>query len=99
MDSKQKETTVQSGPIIIIRNPLWTNENPRQDIPIMIFTIAQWYALQNDEFHIGAAPIGPSDLGRNQIYMMALPARYNYAYSTGYEEVDTVINNHSLEVY
>lgn len=84
-------TPVETGPIISIRNPKWTKEDPYQDIPIMIFTIAQWNDLQKDEFHIGAAPIGPSELGRNSKYVFALPARYNFAFPTGYQEVETIL--------
>jgi len=38
-------------------------------------------SLQQEKFHIGAAPINPSELGRNTKYVFALPARYNYAFS------------------
>ena len=87
----------EKGPIISIRHPLWTKKNPRQDIPIMVFTIKQWDSIQNEEFHIGAAPIGPSELGRNSRYVFALPARYNFAYLTGYEEVDQILNGKPLK--
>ncbi len=87
---------VAQGPIISIRHPLWTAAVPRQDIPIMIFTIDEWTKLQADAFHIGAAPIGPSELGRNATYVFALPARYNYAFPVGYEEVDTLLKTNPL---
>lgn len=87
------------GPIISIRHPLWTEKETRQDIPVMVFTISQWQDLQNDKFHIGAAPIGPSELGRNTEYVFALPARYNYAFPQGYEEVDQIIQNNSLQAF
>jgi hypothetical protein len=32
----------ERGPEIVIRHPLWTKDNPRQDIPVMIFTLRQW---------------------------------------------------------
>ncbi|MDP4092931.1 MAG: hypothetical protein Q8920_06175 [Bacillota bacterium] len=86
-----------TGPIITIRHPLWTSANPRQDIPIMIFTINQWNEQQQDKFHIGAAPIGPSELGRNSKYVFALPARYNFAFPTGYQEVEKIINSKPLK--
>ena len=54
---------VETGPKILLRHPLWTAEVPRQDIPIMIFTLEQWESMQQGKFHIGAAPIGPSMLG------------------------------------
>lgn len=87
----------QTGPLLSIRHPEWTKENPRQDIPILIFTLDQWDALQKDKFHIGAAPIGPSELGRNSRYVFALPARYNFAFPTGYEEVEAVLANKPLQ--
>lgn len=88
---------IKSGPIIYIRHPKWSEQSKRQDIPIMVFTIAEWNLLQKEEFHIGAAPIGPKELGRNSLYVFALPARYNYAFPTGYEEVEYILNNNSLK--
>lgn len=86
-----------SGPKLSIRHPEWTEENPRQDIPIMVFTIAQWDAMKSGKFHIGAAPIDPSELGRNSAYVFALPARYNYAFPTGYEEVEDILKGNPLK--
>jgi len=90
------ERTARQGPIISIRHPLWTKENPRQDIPVMVFTRKQWDSLLKDDFHIGAAPIGPSELGRNHKYVFALPARYNFANLPGLEEVDQIIKSNPL---
>jgi hypothetical protein len=96
---KEEETdkTIETGPIISIRNPNWTSNKPMQDIPIMIFTINQWNAMQKDEFHIGAAPINPSELGRNSKYVFALPARYNFAFLPGYEEVENILKSTPLQ--
>ncbi len=91
------DKTVQTGTVILIRHPQWAEKNPRQDIPIMVFTIAQWNSLQAGNFHIGAAPMNPSELGRNSRYVFALPARYNYAFPTGYEEVETIVKNKPLQ--
>ena len=87
------------GPMLSIRHPLWTAANPRQDIPIMIFTLSQWDDLRQDKFHIGAAPIGPSELGRNSRYVFALPARYNYAFPAGYEEVEAILQSNPLHPF
>lgn len=92
-----KGGTGAAGPMISIRDPRWTSNTPRQDIPIMIFTLDQWNSLQKGEFHIGAAPINPSELGRNNVYVFALPARYNYAFPPGYQEVDTILQSHPLK--
>jgi hypothetical protein len=93
------DVTVEQGPIILIRHPQWTSANPRQDIPIMIFSLNQWGSLQLGEFHIGAAPIGPEELERNSKYVFALPARYNYAFPTGFEEVEQILENNPLEAF
>ncbi|MCK9187361.1 MAG: hypothetical protein PHS16_02405 [Candidatus Colwellbacteria bacterium] len=90
---------VEEGPIVSIRHPEWTEDILRQDIPIMIFTASQWTSLQNGEFHIGAAPIGPRELGRNSEYVFALPARYNFAFPVGFEEVEEIINSGALTVF
>lgn len=91
------DKAVETGPILSIRHPLWTAQKPRQDIPIMIFTLAQWEMLQQEKFHIGAAPIGPSELGRNSRYVFALPARYNYAFPAGYKEVEAILKGNALK--
>jgi hypothetical protein len=93
----QGDTLVESGPMIVIRHPQWTSQNQRQDIPIMIFTIEQWNSLQKEEFHIGAAPIGPRELARNTSYVFALPARYNFAFPEGYEEVESILEGNALQ--
>jgi len=88
---------VETGPLVSIRHPLWTSDKPRQDIPIMVFTLSQWEALQREEYHIGAAPVGPKELGRNSGYVFALPARYNYAFPEGHEEVEEILNGRPLQ--
>ena len=87
----------ESGPKLSIRHPKWTKEDPRQDIPILVFTTSQWDKVQKGEFNIGAAPIGPSELGHNSTYVFALPARYNYAFPTGYEEVEDILKGNPLQ--
>jgi hypothetical protein len=99
ISGQQGDELAQQGPLISIRHPRWTSANPRQDIPVMVFTLAQWDSLQRDEFHIGAAPIGPSELGRNAQYVFALPARYNFAFPTGWEEVQKIIDGKPLRAY
>ena len=90
---------VFKGPQITIRDPRWTSQVPRQDIPIMILTVDQWNQLQNGEFSIGAAPVNPSERGQNSKYVFALPARYNYAFPEGYEEVQTILDGSPLAAF
>lgn len=96
LTEENKET---SGPIIYIRHPEWTKDSPRQDIPVMVFTTEQWKAIENEEFSIGAAPIGPSKLGENSKYVFALLARYNYEFLEGFEEVEKILESNPLETF
>jgi hypothetical protein len=84
------------GPELFIRHPLWTAANPRQDIPIMVFTHAQWRLVGREALAVSAAPIGPSELGRSRSYVFALPARYNFALLTGWQEVQDILDQHPL---
>jgi hypothetical protein len=86
----------EKGPIISIRHPLWTKQKPRQDIPIMVFTLNQWNRLLREEIYVSAAPINPSRLGFNENYVFALPARYNYAFPEGFEEVEQILQKNPL---
>jgi hypothetical protein len=40
-----------------------------------------------------------SEIGRNKRYVLALPARYNYALPIGWEEVERIIAENSLQPY
>lgn len=84
---------VATSPTIKIRHPLWTAPNPRQDIPVDIYTLAQWDKILHEQYSVSAAPIPPSELARNSRYVFALPARYNYAFPEGFEEVDQLISS------
>ncbi len=86
----------EEGPIITLRHPDWKSDSLRQDIPIMVFTTKQWNDINADKFHIGAAPINPRELGRNTSYVFALPARYNFAFPEGYQEVEQIIEGNPL---
>lgn len=88
-----------TGPEILIRNPQWTIDVPKQDIPIMIFTMDEWNQVQQEKLSLGAAPIPPSELGRNKKYVFALPARYNFAFPVGFEEVDIIIKGNPLSTF
>jgi len=93
----EQNNTMEHGPMLSIRHPQWSEEKPRQDIPILVFTLTQWSSLEKGEFHIGAAPVGPTLLGQNNEYVFALPARYNFAFLEGYEEVETILANQPLQ--
>lgn len=89
----------ETGPKLLIRHPQWTKESPREDIPIMVFTMAQWDKVQQEKISLGAAPIGPTELGRNSTYVFALPARYNFDFLTGFEEVEQILAGNPLKPF
>lgn len=99
IDDQLGDEEYTHGPVVSIHNPKWTAENLYQDIPVMVFTTDQWNMLQEEKFHIGAAPIGPSILGSNSNYVFALPARYNYSFPPGYEEVEEILKGSPLKTF
>jgi len=90
------EREVEHGPLLIIRHPLWTEDDPREDIPIMILSHRQWRRVHSEEVLVSAAPFPPSELGHNAKWVFALPARYNYDLLTGFEEVDEIMKSNPL---
>ena len=55
--------------------------------------------IQQEKISVSAAPIPPSELGRNNKYVFALPARYNYSFPIGYEEVDKILKENPLKAF
>ncbi len=94
-----ESVAVITGPTLHIVHPLSTKESPRQDIPIMVLTMDQWNRSKTEDWSFGAAPIGPSELARNTKYVFALPARYNYAFPTGFEEVEMLIATGAVSAF
>lgn len=91
--------TKQTGTKLLIRNPKWTSTLPYQDIPVMAFTLAQWNSYISGNFSVGAAPIRATELGRNNLYVFALPARWNFDYSEGYVEAENIIKSNPLKAF
>ena len=89
----------QTGAKLSIRNPKWTSALPYQDIPVMVFPVAQWNSYIAGNFSVGAAPILASELGRNNLYVLALPARWNFDYSEGYLEAESILKSNPLKTF
>lgn len=98
-DQQPSPTKSIDGPLITIRHPLWTKENPYQDIPVMVFTHAQWKYAAENRLVVRAAPVGPSEIGRNSKYVFALPPRFDYGDAPGNDEVRELIGHHPLHAY
>lgn len=88
------------GPLVSISAP--ATLGIEQDMPVMVFTLEQWNlitAVENNSstfMSVSAAPIPPSELGRNSNYVFAIPPRYNYAFPRGWEEVEDIVKNKTL---
>jgi len=81
-----------SGPEILIRNPGWSGDEPSQDIPIMIFTRAQWREAEKDGIVLSAAGVMPGEIGRNSRFVFIQPPRWiGYAELTGWREVENLM--------
>jgi hypothetical protein len=90
---------VERGPMIYIRHPEWTKENPRQDIPIVVFTLAQWTSVEHGDFFESGAPTRPSELGRNRKYVFALPSHFDDGDAVGVKEVEEILQRRSFHPF
>jgi hypothetical protein len=97
--NREKPTREETGPVITIRHPLWTEADPHQDIPIMILTHEEADLSKEGNLSTSAAPFGPQEVARNAKYVFALPPRYTYAMETGVEEVVRLLREHSLRPF
>ena len=91
--------TKETGPTLVLRNPKWTSALHYEDIPIMIFTLAQWNSYTGGNFAVSAAPINASELARNNFFVFALPPRWDFDYSQGYEEAENIIKTNPLKAF
>ena len=87
---------VERGPIVYIRHPGWTKANPRQDIPIMVFTLTQWESVEHGDFFVSGAAIVPGELGRNRKYAFAVSRRVEDSDVAGAKEVNEILQHEPL---
>jgi hypothetical protein len=80
-----------SGPEFLFRSPLWTDADPREDIPVLVFTAAQWKLVQQEKLIVSPAPFGPREIARNHQYVFALPPRWNYDLWPGVDEANQIV--------
>jgi hypothetical protein len=87
----------EDGPLIRIRHPLYTEQNPREDIPIMVIRRDQWHEISTDQLIVSAAPVPPGAIGCNEKYVFATPPRYSFDELDGVNEVVKIVNSKSLQ--
>jgi hypothetical protein len=79
------------GPVIVIRHPKWTDADPYQDIPILVFTPAQWHIKKTDGIIISAAGVEWDEIGHNSNYYFAQWPRWvGYTDAKGWREVENI---------
>lgn len=87
-----KEQGMAVGPMLTFRNPNWKENEHWQDIPVMIFAYDAWELVEKEEISLGAAPVGPSEIGRNAKWIFATPARwYGFTSDKGQEEAVAIV--------
>jgi hypothetical protein len=94
--SDTQKGVVERGPMVYIRPPDVTKENPRQDIPIMVFTLTQWESVEHGDYFVGGAAIVPGELGRNRKYAFAVSRRVEDSELAGAKEVNEILQQHPL---
>jgi hypothetical protein len=94
--SDAQKGSVERGPMVYIRPPDWTKEDPRQDIPIMVFTLTQWDSVEHGDYFVGGAAIVPGELGRNRKYAFAVSRRVEDSELVGAKEVNEILQHHPL---
>jgi len=92
-------TAPQSGQKIIIRNPKWTEASHYEDLPILIFTIAQWNSYLKEDFSVGAAPIQATEMARNNAYVFALPPRWDFDYGIDFKEAQDIMRGNPIQAF
>ncbi len=92
-------SNTQTGPKLLIRHPKWTAAAPYEDIPVLVFTLAQWEKYVAEEFNVSAAPMQASELSRNNKYVFALPPRWDFDYSIGFKEAQDIIAGKPLQAF
>lgn len=86
------------GPEILIRNSAWRADDPWQDIPIMVFTRAQWRAKEKNGLILSAAGTDWGPWGSNARYVFKQPDRWiGYAEPKGWREVESLMMTHPFQ--
>ena len=92
LPTEDKQVLVGHTPMITLRHPRWQASTPYQDIPILVFTRAQWDALHHGKLWPSLFAGGVMDeLWHNQGFVFAMSSRYNWGELTGAKEVADIV--------
>ena len=89
----------ERGPLLLIRNSAYTDEDPHEDIPIMVFASKQWKRIQQGKLVVSAAPFPPAEIAHNRRYVFATPPRYFYDDLPGVEEVLAILGGQPMHTF
>jgi hypothetical protein len=84
------------GATVSIRHPLYSRANSGQEIPIMVFTKAQWRDVESGKLDVSAAPFPPNYLGQNRKYVFAIESRFDYDDLDGFENARAFFDSNPL---
>lgn len=89
------DSEVQFGRMVKLSKNLSATATPVAFIPILVYPIEKWREWEGNNFdgYPTAAPMGPTERGRNGMYVFATAPRYNYSFLSGFEEVEEIIKN------
>ncbi len=90
----ETDSQIQFGRLVTLNKNIVGTTTPQAFIPILIYPVEKWreWEANNFEGYPTAAPIGPTERGRNDAYVFATAPRYNYSFSNGFEEVEDIIS-------
>jgi hypothetical protein len=90
-----RDVKVGDGPILVLRHPRWTANAPYQDIPILVFSRAQWAAdIQDTGIYAGGCI---DEICHNDHYVFAIHSRYNFADGVeGLQEADQIVERNRV---
>lgn len=81
---------IESGPIIVLRNPHWKADEPYQDISIIVFTRRQWDFAKPQRLFVGAGGI-EYEISHNAKYVFGINSRHNWGEFNGWEETGKIV--------
>jgi hypothetical protein len=86
------------GPLLLIRHPAWTEDDPYQDIPIMIFTQDQWRDKEAHGLITSTFGADWGTFGSNAKYVFKQPDRWvGYTDDKGWREVEDLMMTHPFQ--
>lgn len=87
---QETNATVERGPILVLRHPLWTTNAPQEDIPIRIFTRRQWEDDYAEKFFTAAGGMD-EEISHNDLYVFAFYSRSMFDELPGFEEAGKIV--------